>query len=342
MSERRLTGCFKYGCLGCLSLVALGIVLIFLFGAIQMSMDTEPTLEQQELAQELPAPPLPPEAPAVGTPGSSSNAAPAVPGMVEGAMVEDSGIPQRIEVSPKRGRVVLDLSMGNFTIKPGPPGDPIRVEADYDTNAFRLKESFDSHSGGNWVYSLSFGPKGGWLGSLLRGGSEIKNEVVLVIPEGQPIELTGTIGVGESETDLGGLWIESVDLEMGIGEHFLEISEPTPQPIASFAVDSSLGEVELRQLGNGSPESLSVEHGIGEILIDLEGQWLRDATVDVDFRIGSCRLWLPDDVHVDVQGSGVSVGDKRIDSSDGDAIPAGAPTLTLELSGSIGELSVER
>jgi hypothetical protein len=251
-------------------------------------------------------------------------------------------MPQRINIRPKTGRIVLDVTAIDFTIRPGPAGEPIRVEADYDSNGFRLAKSFETRSDGSWVYELEFKPKGGWLGTILRGGNQSKNDLVLVIPKGQPIELTGSIGIGESNTDLGGLWIESVDLKMGIGDHFLEISQPTAEPIGSFQIDSSLGELEVRRLGNGSPASITVEHSIGELFLDLKGDWLNDSAVEVEFGIGEFQLWLPELVHIDLVSSSVSIGEKSIDIPDETDIPADAPTVTLNLSGNIGELSVER
>lgn len=176
---------------------------------------------------------------------------------------------------------------------------------------------------------------------FLRGGHQGNNRIELTIPRDHPVDIVGKIGMGESEIDLGGLWVGDVDLELGTGEHFVEFSDPLPFPMGSFRVDSSFGEVEVRKLGEGSPRTVNVEHGIGELFIDLQGSWSRDAEIDVDFGIGESRLWLPEDVRLDIESASIAIGDARVDRPAPADLPEDAPTLTLSMTGSIGEVSIE-
>lgn len=328
-------GCFKFGCFGCLMLLAISIGLVLLVGAIQLTTDAgDPMPEQRNVERALPpAPPLPngalpPEAPA--TPGG------------ELPTIAVAPLPADFDPSETRaGVLVLDLSMGDFIIQPGPPGEPIRVEADYDTNSFELAETFEQDSDGTWRYEIDFGLRGGWLGMLMRGGAQGHNRVTITIPRDQPMDIRGKIGMGQSEVDLGGLWVRDVDLKMGAGDHFLEFREPLRVPMASFKVDGSMGEVELRGLGDASPQEVRVEHGMGAVLVDLSGAWRNDSDVRVEFSMGECKLWLPEgDVNIDLKRASVSMGEKRVNLGDRDAV-AGAPTLALNLSGSMGELVVK-
>jgi len=327
--ENKLRGCAKYGCVGCLTLCALCVALIFLVSAVQLTVGSpEPKPEQESRARELPAPPPLP-------------AQPDAPPAPELAPLP----PERpLEMPPETrvGRVVVDLSMGDFVIKPGPAGEPIRVEADYDSASFELQEELVAEDDGSWSYRVDFGSRRGWLGLLLRGGVNAgENRITLIIPRGQPIDLVGKIGIGESETDLGGLTLRNVDLAYGVGEHFLELREPTPLPMGSFRADASIGEVEIRDLGQASPSAVTVEHGVGELFLDLQGPWRRDATVDVDLGIGEARLWLPKEVRVEMESSGVNIGESRIDLPDPESLPEDAPTLSVRIKGNIGELDVD-
>lgn len=320
------SGCLKFGCFGCLSTFALGVGLILLLGAIQFSMsDEEPQVEEREARHELPDPPP--------MPAYASADQPEMPNILP--MSDSAEAP----VSAA-GTLVLDLRMGDFTIEPGPADQPIRVEADYNTKAFTLKENYLENDDGTWKYEVTFGGRGGLLGALLRGNNS-NNKVTITIPRGHPIEIVGRIGMGESESDLGGLWITRVDLDLSAGDHFLEFREPLPFPMDEFNLDSSMGSLEVRTLGGASPRKVEVEHGMGELLLDLEGEWRRDAEIDVQFSMGECRLWSPDSARLEIGRASVGLGEKRIKRQKEGDLPANAPTLTLNVSGSMGELRIE-
>ncbi len=334
MGKGKGRGCFKFGCFGCLMLLAISVGLVLLVGAIQLTTDGgDPMPEQRNVEHALPpAPPIPgfpltPEAPTGGGELPSIAVAP---------------LPADFDPSEVRAGVLeLDLSVGDFIIQPGPPGQPIRVEADYDTNAFELSETFEQESDGTWRYEVGFGMRGGWLGMLMRGGAQGHNRVTITIPRDQPLDIVGTIGLGQSEVDLGGLWIRNVDLDLGTGDHFLEFREPLRVPMNSFVVDGSMGEVELRGLGDASPQRVRVDHGMGAVLVDLSGRWRNDAEVRVEFSMGECKLWLPEgDVNIDLDRASVSMGEKNVKIGDRPNV-SGAPTLSLNLSGSMGELVVK-
>lgn len=323
MSDSKLPGCFKYGCIGCLSIVALFLGLTFLLGALQFVAETEPQPEQRLAEQELPAPPSLP--------------------------VIDPDQPETVEFDPLPalasgqgvGTLVVDLRMGEFTIEPGPPDQPIRVEADFDAGKFELREEWNQGLEGNWTYQVDFGAKGGFWGLLTRGGGEVRNNVTITVPRGHPMRIVGTIKMGESKVDLGGLWLDSFDVELGMGDHFVEIREPLAMPMESFIVDSSMGEIELRNIGNGSPRRVEVDHGMGDFLLDLQGDWRRDAEVDASFSMGSCRIWVPEEAFVELSGGSVAMGEARTELPDTSSLPEDAPRLAIDVGGNMGELVVE-
>ena len=110
MSDGKVPGCFKYGCVGCLSVSALLVAMIFLVSAIHLASEpADPRQEQREFVQNLPEPPeLPPGSYLAG---------------------DAPGIPETMPLpgldTPRVGRIVLDLRMGEFIIRPGPADEPI-------------------------------------------------------------------------------------------------------------------------------------------------------------------------------------------------------------------------
>ena len=106
-NEGRVPGCFKYGCVGCLSLGAVAVALIFLASAVHLTVEPgDPQPEDRQITRDLPQPPEPP------APRNAVDA-PAIP--------ETLPLPE-LEEFPRAGRIVLDLSMGEFIIRPGPAG----------------------------------------------------------------------------------------------------------------------------------------------------------------------------------------------------------------------------
>ncbi len=331
----QVPGCLKYGCVGCLSVMALSVGGIFLISAIHLTSDPEdPRPEQRQVERLLP-----------GSSTSSTAQPVRSPATDQPQMGEVLPLPELEEFpqesgSETPGRVVLNLKMGEFIIRPGPADEPIRIDADYDAGSFELTEELTALDD-DWTYEVNFDSKRGFLGLIFGGGRhDIDNRIEITIPRGHPIELVGEIGMGELEADLGGLWVRRVDVELGMGDHFVEFSDPLPYPMESFRAESSMGSVEVRSLGDASPSTVDVSHSMGEVLLDLTGAWQDDAEIEVDFSMGECRVWLPEDVRVDVEQASVGLGESSIDRPRTDP-PEDAPTLTLRVNGSMGEADIE-
>ncbi|MDA8019921.1 MAG: hypothetical protein MPN21_20975 [Thermoanaerobaculia bacterium] len=330
---KKKSGCFKYGCIGCVSIVALFFGGIFLLSAIQLTADNTPEPVERRTERPLPAAPAPPSPDGLTATESGSDAP-------ESFDLPPSDLPPLENVTP--GTLIVDLRMGEFTLEPGPADQPIRIEADFDASSFELQEHY-VESEDAWTYRVKFGGRGGLLGLLLKGGGQnVGNRVKIIVPRGHPIRLEGEVSMGESSFDLGGLWVQSVDLDMGAGDHFIEFREPLPFPMESFHLETSMGGVEVRSLGEASPARIDVDHGMGDLFLDLEGSWRNDSDIRAEFSMGQCRLWLPDDVRVEMEKSSVAMGEARTDRlPDPSELPPDAPTLRISASGSMGELRIE-
>ncbi len=191
---------------------------------------------------------------------------------------------------------------------------------------------------GTWVYKVKFGAKGGFWGLAFGGGNSGKNTVELIIPRGRPINIKGSIRMGESKTDLGGLWVKNVDLTYKAGDHFIEFREPLPFPMDNFKIQGSMGGLEIRGLGQASPRQVQVKQGMGELFLDLSGDWRRDAQIEARFSMGECKIWLPEKAKVVMKRASVNMGESRADKEKPGELPAEWPTLTIDASGSMGEL----
>ena len=185
-------GCLKYSCLGCLIVVGVPAVVLTVVLLIGLTMGVpEPVRVNHETTQDLPVI-SPAELPQVGE------------------------LTTEIQQVPLgRGRIELDVSMARLDIVRGEPGESLRLEANYDSASFELDEDF-FESGDVWTYKLHFDTRLGWFRSIFKRNPG-RNTLRLVVPEGVPISVTGGIAVGESNLDLGGLWVSEVDVAYGPG-----------------------------------------------------------------------------------------------------------------------------
>jgi hypothetical protein len=325
-SDSRGRGCLKFGCIGCIGIVAMILLIGGAIVALALLLgNPEEEFRSPNLTQALPAPAGEPSLPSTDT---GTEAFP------------------EVEASPSAatpGRVVLDLSMGSFEIVAGPPGEPMRVEGRYDEGSYELKQELIRDAADGWEYRLSFGRDVSWIRGLFQSEGS-NNRIKLIIPRGLPFELLGRIGIGESELELGGLSVTETRLEMGTGAHRISFDEPLPAPMGRFELDTSIGELEVARLGNASPDSVEVGHSIGETTVDLRGAWQADATIDVTCGIGECTIRVPDLAAIDLVDASVWLGEtnqsvlRRLPKPGEQDLPV----LELNVAATIGEVALVR
>jgi hypothetical protein len=254
----------------------------------------------------------------------------------------DAEFPELGTGSAEPGRVVLDLSMGTFEVVAGAPGEPILVEGRYDVGSYELTESFETHVDSSWVYRVRFRRKVSWIRHLF-GDNAAKNRIRVTLPREAPLILEGKIGTGQSTLELGGLWLLAAEFDIGVGEHAIRFDEPSPVAMERFELLGSVGELNISKLGNASPGTVDVRARIGQLAVDLRGDWRADSSIVVSCGIGECSVRVPDDVAVELESASVSIGEKNVRALSGLPEPAvGTPTLHLEVSSQVGELRVER
>lgn len=297
--------CLKTGCLVMVGCLGLGIMIVALVVGLAWMKATSSQPESQVLSRPIPEPPPVP-------PSSLSADLPA------------AGAP------PAGGRVVLDLSEAEFLIEPGPPGDPIRVEASYDRASSALEETFEPGDAGTWTYTVRFQRNLGFLAKLFEGMAGKSPKVRVLIPPDVPIDLDMNLGEGEAHVRLGGLWLTTAELEFAMGGVDLSIDEPLREPIESLSIKASMGGGNFRSLGNASPKRLDVDVSMGGMNLDLTGRWLRDAEIQIRQSMGGAGVKLPDDVVIE------GIDHPRAMRQSSQEIPL--PVLRFSVSSEMGEV----
>ena len=295
-------GWFRFGCLTVVGIVGLALVWsAVVVGSAFLSSRSE-TVERRELQRDVGPPPAQPNS--SRTAGSNA------------------------------GRVILDFTVGEFFVEPGKPGEPILVEAKYDSNSYTLDESFQASEEDGWVYRLTFSETGVLRDGGLRvlfGGDYPKLRVRL--PPDSPIALEAYFGKGGAKVELGGLWLTEVDLEIEKGGLDVSIDRPLVEPVRRFTLRGKQGSLSARSLGNASPRELDFDHRMGGSLVDLRGLWLNDAEVRIRSKMGGSQIVLPKNVRIEgIGGRGALLAPREAE------IPP--PTLRMKVSSFLGGMSI--
>jgi len=202
--------------------------------------------------------------------------------------------------SPARGRIELEISVARLIVTPAETGESIRLDAEYDPRYYELDQGREELPGGDWTYRVRFGPAHSSLMALFRVklGAEPPT-VRLTLPPDVLLQVTGEVDGSFAALELGGLWLDEVDLEVDGGAIAVSLLEPLRAPMSSISLVGDKGSVKVVGLGNASPAEAFFEQHLGEIDLDLRGAWVRDAVIDVRAYLAGGSVWLPSDLPVE-------------------------------------------
>lgn len=261
---------------------------------------------------------------------------------------------EQLQNAQGRGRppvlLNIDLQEGEFEVRPGPPGSQIQVDGNFDPRDFELSQSTEEGSGEyEKEVTIRFRRKVPLLFFLLRGGFEDgqdMNKVTVTIPVDLPTALDLAISKGESDTDLGGLTLRSLNADLTMGEHDLTFSRPLQGELESASFRLSMGEVSVTRLGNARARQLTVRGRMGEMTADLGGDWPPGFTTraDLNFAMGECRLTVPERVRISPSSSvSMFLGESRSgDLNEGGPQGPDAPEVEIHASAKLGEFRIIR
>jgi len=271
----------KWGCFGCLGCFGLLVALLLVAVGLGWLGARTAELEDAVLSRDLPS--IDQSAPAQADGPAPPPGAPLVPGTL----------------GPTAGRVVLDLAQAEFHLLPGEPGGQVRVEARYDKNAYELEETLERPPGDAWTYRVQFRrTRGGWVSGLRSLFGGISPKVTVRLPPDVPLDLDMNIRQGGAEIELGGLSLNSAKITVAQAGGAIAVSEPLRAPMRSFDLTARMGGMSVRSLGNASPAEVRVDCSMGGMELDLRGEWVQDAAIDLKTSMGGIQVHLPRDLPI--------------------------------------------
>lgn len=237
------------------------------------------------------------------------------------------------------GRVEVILGQGEFVIQPGEPGVGVKVKARFDQSAHELIDSLEVLPDSTWVYRVEYRQTISGLESFMRAifGGNQESRVEVHLPPDVPIDLVLDVKQGGGEAELGGLWLHDATINYGQGGFELTVSDPLREPMNRMMIAGSMGGFEVTGLGNASPRYLGIDCNMGGGEVDLSGQWLNDADIDLKVRMGGMAVLVP--AEVAVNGAMVQGDAPQLRATDPEV---SLPTMNISVDQSMGEVVIER
>jgi hypothetical protein len=214
-----------------------------------------------------------------------------------------------------------------------------RMEMRYDEERMTPVAEFDSAS-----RRLRLGSEGrDSRGGRMHEGSHLD----VALSDRVPLHLGLHFGAGEAELDLGGLRIQSLDVETGASQTTVRIG--SPNPIRAESVELQAGAAELRVIGLGNlrADRITFQGGVGSATLDFSGSWAGNASATVQMGMGEVVLRFPRSLGVQINRSSFLTSfeadgfERRDESYFSDNWDRSSRRLTVSVEAALGSIEVE-
>ncbi len=165
-----------------------------------------------------------------------------------------------------------------------------------------------------------------------------------------PTKLSVDVGLGDGVVDLGGMNVTEMDFSNGLSSTELDFSEPVKNGVDEIELETGLGKLRAKNLGNAKFKELSFSCGLGSATLDFHGVNSERSEVAVEVGLGTVTLILPKDLGVRIEAersflSGVSM-DREFREKDGyyytENWNDAKKQMEMELTVGLGSVNVER
>lgn len=189
-------------------------------------------------------------------------------------------------------KVRVRYGAGRLSIRAAESGALYRMNLRYDEETFEPVARYEADRLDLGVESIR--KHIDWPGNRDSG------EMDLSLARNVPMDLDLEFGAVKAVLDLGGLQMTGLDISTGASESRITFSEPNPIRMESASFEAGAADFHVRDLGNLNAERITVDAGVGNVVLAFTGQWRQDATVSVDMGLGALELRFPEGLGVRV------------------------------------------
>ena len=187
--------------------------------------------------------------------------------------------------------VRVTYGAGRFSVHRAPPEILYHMQLRYDEDVFAPRSEYDGRT-------LELGLDGTQNARIWRQGG---GDMDLELTGSVPMDLELEFGAVRADIDLGGLSLTTLSVETGASESLLDVSLPNPIAMTQAEFRAGAAAFTARRLGNLHTRRIEVSAGVGDMTLDLTGDWRQNADVIVKMGLGSLHLLFPEGLGVKLE-----------------------------------------
>jgi hypothetical protein len=172
---------------------------------------------------------------------------------------------------------------------------------------------------------------------------DFRNEWDLKIAD-VPLNLIINAGAYKGSFDLGGLSIQSLDINDGASDVDLTFSKPNLVEMETLRYETGASRVKLEKLANANFISMTFRSGAGDYTLDFSGDLKQDAYVRIQSGVSRVTLILPEgrSAKVIFTGGISTIETDSLFQQDGNvySLSGEGPTITIEVDMGAGSLQL--
>jgi len=242
----------------------------------------------------------------------------------------------------RRLSAIIEFAAGRLVVRSADKGRLYGLSLNYDAERFRPIGRYDADAGEVHLGVESVG-SGGIRVDRHRA---LPQQALIELPSGVDLSLDASLGAAESTLELGGLQLSALEVKTGASRTTINFESPTTGACRTASVTSGAGELTVNQAGNSGCRSWRFDGGVGEVNLDLDGDWPADARMTLNMALGGVNLTAPKELGIRVRMSGFLAGfDAKGSSKEGKIYTSSNYAsakrhIEVEVSSALGGVSV--
>ncbi|HEX7337337.1 MAG TPA: hypothetical protein VF252_09020 [Gemmatimonadales bacterium] len=190
----------------------------------------------------------------------------------------------------------LEYAAGSLRMMPGDQNELYRMDLSYDGDRFVPVSDYDAARG-----SVNLGLKSsGSAGVRVSSRNQLQQVASVVLSPRVDLSLELNLGAADAEVELGGLRLNTLELNTGASRTSVAFSRPNAMRCRRAAFSAGAAEISITGLGNSRCDEIAFDGGVGSVTLDFSGSWSSSSRAKVTMAMGGLTLRLPRNVGVRV------------------------------------------
>jgi hypothetical protein len=182
-------------------------------------------------------------------------------------------------------RVQVRYGAGDLRLGATSGGLLYRMQLRHDERRTRPLSEYDRDAG-----VVRLGVEGTSRGQ--RGGRS-GGEAVIGLAPSVSLDLRLEFGAGQAAVELGGMAVRRLEVATGASETDIRWTSPNRVDAEEVRLASGASRLRVSGLGNARAERVRYEGGVGEAVLEFDGDWRGHPEVSVEMGLGTVTLRFP-------------------------------------------------